>query len=75
VVEGNVVLRFLHRRTLNKFYLDDFYYWLTKYIFLGIAYIAAAFDSAVVDGIVNGVAGLVTGLGKGLRRTETGKVQ
>jgi NADH-quinone oxidoreductase subunit L len=75
VVEGNVVLRFLHRLTLNKFYLDDFYYWLTKYIFLGIAYIAAAFDSAVVDGIVNGVAGLVTGLGKGLRRTETGKVQ
>lgn len=75
VVESNALLRFLHRLTLRKFYLDDFYYWLTKYIFLGIAHIAAAFDASIVDGIVNGVAGLVTGLGRGLRRTETGKVQ
>ncbi|HEX7735516.1 MAG TPA: NADH-quinone oxidoreductase subunit L [Ktedonobacteraceae bacterium] len=75
VVENNAVLRALHRLTLHKFYLDDFYYWLTKYVFLGIAHIAAAFDSSIVDGIVNGVAGLVAGLGKGLRRTETGKVQ
>ena len=75
VVEGNAVLRFLHRLTLRKFYLDDFYYWLTKYIFLGIAHIAAAFDATIVDGIVNGVAGLVNGLGRGLRHTETGKVQ
>jgi NADH:ubiquinone oxidoreductase subunit 5 (subunit L)/multisubunit Na+/H+ antiporter MnhA subunit len=75
VVEGNAVLRFLHRLTLRKFYLDDFYYWLTKYVFLGIAYVAAAFDSAIVDGIVNGVAALVADLGKGLRHTETGEVQ
>ena len=75
VVEGNAVLRFLHRLTLRKFYVDDFYYWLTKYIFLGIAHIAAAFDSSIVDGIVNGVAGLVTDLGKGLRHAETGRVQ
>ena len=75
VVEGNALLRFLHRLTLRKFYLDDLYYWLTKYIFLGIAHIAAAFDSSIVDGIVNGVASLVNGLGRGLRHTETGKVQ
>jgi proton-translocating NADH-quinone oxidoreductase chain L len=75
VVEGNALLRFLHRLTLRKFYLDDFYYWLTKYVFLGIAHIAAAFDASIVDGIVNGVAGLVGGLGRGLRHTETGKVQ
>ena len=75
VVENNLVLRALHRLTLHKFYLDDFYYWLIKYIFLGIAHVAAAFDATIVDGIVNGVAGLVTGLGKGLRHTETGKVQ
>ncbi len=75
VVENNLLLRALHRLTLHKFYLDDFYYWLTKYIFRGIAHVAAAFDATIVDGIVNGVAGLVTGLGKGLRHTETGKVQ
>ncbi len=75
VVENNALLRFLHRLTNRKFYLDDLYYWLTKYIFLGIAHIAAAFDFSIIDGIVNGVAFAVTGLGKGLRHTETGKVQ
>ncbi len=75
VVESNAILRFLHRLTNRKFYLDDFYYWLTRYVFLGIAHVASAFDSSIVDGIVNGVAFAVTGLGKGLRRTENGKVQ
>jgi NADH-quinone oxidoreductase subunit L len=75
VVESNATLRFLHRLTLRKFYVDDFYYFLTKYIFLGIAHVAAAFDRFVVDGLVNGVAKVVTGLGSGLRHVETGKVQ
>ncbi len=75
VVEDNAALRFLHRLTLHKFYLDDFYYWLTRYVFLGLAHVAAAFDMYIVDGIVNGIAALVTDLGKGLRRTEDGKVQ
>lgn len=75
VVESNAILRFLHRLTLRKFYLDDIYYWLTKYIFLGVAHVAAAFDASIVDGLVNAIAGGVLGLGKGLRHTETGKVQ
>ncbi len=75
VVESNAILRFLHRLTNRKFYLDDLYYWLTKYIFLGVAHIAAAFDASIVDGIVNGVAASVLDLGKGLRHAETGKVQ
>lgn len=74
-VEKNALLRFLHRLTNRKFYLDDLYYWLTRYIFLGIAYIASAFDASIVDGLVNGVATAVTDFGKGLRHTETGKVQ
>ncbi len=74
-VENRALLRFLHRLTNRKFYLDDLYYWLTKYIFLGIAHIASAFDASIVDGIVNGVATAVTDFGKGLRHTETGKVQ
>jgi NADH-quinone oxidoreductase subunit L len=75
VVEGNAVLRFLHRLTLHKFYVDDFYYFLTKYVFLGVAHIAAAFDASIVDGLVNGVAALVTDIGRGLRHAETGRVQ
>ncbi len=74
-VEGNAILRFLHRLTLRKFYLDDLYALLIRYVVLGISHIEAAFDTYVVDGIVNGVAQAVTGVGRGVRHVETGKVQ
>jgi len=74
-VENNAVLRFLHRLTLRKFYVDDLYDLLIRYVVFGISHIEAAFDTYVVDGIVNGVAGLVTGAGSEARRVETGKVQ
>jgi NADH-quinone oxidoreductase subunit L len=75
VVEGNTVLRFLHRLTLRKFYFDDLYSLLIRYVVFGISHIEQAFDTYIVDGLVNGSASLVTVLGRGLRRTETGKVQ
>jgi NADH-quinone oxidoreductase subunit L len=75
VVEGNVVLRFLHRLTLHKFYIDDLYDWLIRYVVLGISHVEAAFDTYVVDGIVNGVAQAVSDAGRSVRRVETGKVQ
>ncbi len=74
-VENNAVLRFLHRLTLRKFYIDDLYDLLIRYVVFSISHIEAAFDTYVVDGIVNGVAGLVTGAGSEARRVETGKVQ
>lgn len=74
-VQGNAVLRFLYNLTLHKFYVDDFYYWLTKYVFLGICSVASAFDRYIVDGLVNGVASLVMDFGQGLRHSESGKVQ
>jgi NADH-quinone oxidoreductase subunit L len=74
-VEGNAVLRFLHRLTLRKFYIDDLYDLLIRYVVFGISHIEAAFDTYVVDGIVNGVAQAVTGVGRGARHLETGKVQ
>jgi NADH-quinone oxidoreductase subunit L len=74
-VESNALLRFLHRLTNRKFYLDDLYYLLTKYLFLGMASIASAFDASIVDGLVNGVATAVTDFGKSLRHIETGRVQ
>ena len=74
-VEDNAVLRFLHRLTLRKFYIDDLYDLLIRYVVFGISHIEAAFDTYVVDGIVNGVAQVVTGLGRGTRHVETGKVQ
>jgi proton-translocating NADH-quinone oxidoreductase chain L len=74
-VENNAALRFLHRLTLRKFYIDDLYDLFIRYVIFGISHIEAAFDTYVVDGIVNGVAQAVTGVGRGVRHVETGKVQ
>ncbi len=42
---------------------------------LGLSHVEAAFDTYVVDGIVNGVAAAVRGAGRDLRHVETGRVQ
>jgi NADH-quinone oxidoreductase subunit L len=74
-VQGNAVLRVLHRILLHKYYIDEFYDLLIRYGVLGISHIIQAFDTYVVDGLVNGTARLVTTLGRDLRHVETGKVQ
>ncbi len=74
-VQNSVVLRSIHRFLYNRYYIDELYDWLTRYVFLGIAYLAQLFDTYVVDGTVNGVAWLINGFGSGLRRLETGRVQ
>jgi len=75
VVERYAVLRFLHRVTLRKFYFDELYDLLVRYVVLGISHVEQAFDTYIVDGLVNGVAGAVMEFGRGLRHVETGKVQ
>lgn len=75
VVEGNGFLRALHRFFFNRYYIDALYDLLIRYVVLGISHIEQAFDTYVVDGIVNGVARLITGAGSGVRRVETGRVQ
>ncbi|HXX79532.1 MAG TPA: hypothetical protein VEI53_13625, partial [Ktedonobacteraceae bacterium] len=74
-VENHAFLRTAHRILLHKFYVDDLYNWIIKYIVLGLSHIAQAFDTYVVDGIVNGVARLITVLGRDVRHVETGRVQ
>ncbi len=74
-VENNAALRTLHRILYNRYYVDDLYSLLIKYGVLGLSHIEQAFDTYVVDGIVNGVARLVTTFGRDMRYTETGRVQ
>src|SRR5713226_5649919 len=75
VVQGNATLRVLYRILLRKFYVDDLYDLLIRYVVLGISHIEQAFDTYIVDGLVNGVARLVTFLGRDVRKVETGRVQ
>ncbi len=74
-VQGNAVLRVLHRILLHKYYIDELYDLLIRYGVLGISHIVQAFDTYIVDGLVNGTARLVTTLGRDLRHVETGRVQ
>ena len=60
-VQSRPVLRTVHRILYNRYYIDAFYDWLVKYVVLnGICWLAQAFDTYVIDGIVNGIASLIT---------------
>jgi len=74
-VQNRAFLRTAHRVLLHKYYIDDFYNWLIRYVVLGFAHIDQAFDTYVIDGVVNGVARLVTTIGRDVRHVETGRVQ
>jgi NADH-quinone oxidoreductase subunit L len=75
VVQGSPVLRTLHDILYHRYYIDEFYDWMIRYVVLGLCHVAQAFDTYVIDGIVNGVARLITGFGRDLREVETGRVQ
>ena len=74
-VQNRAFLRSAHRVLLHKFYVDDLYNWLIRYVVFGFSHAAQAFDTYVIDGIVNGVARLVTTIGRDVRHVETGRVQ
>jgi len=74
-VQNRAFLRSAHRVLLHKYYVDDLYNWLIHYVVFGFSHIAQAFDTYVIDGIVNGVARLITTIGRDVRHVETGRVQ
>ncbi|QBD79206.1 NADH-quinone oxidoreductase subunit L [Ktedonosporobacter rubrisoli] len=75
VVQGNAVLRVLHRILYRRYYIEDLYDLFIRYVVLGISHVEQAFDAYIVDGIVNGVAYIITSFGRGVRQVETGRVQ
>lgn len=74
-VQNRAVLRVMHRVLLHKYYVDELYNLLIRYVVFGISHIEQAFDTYIIDGLVNGTARLVTTLGRDVRRVETGRVQ
>jgi len=59
----------------RKYYLDDFYYWVTQKIVLGFSFLCAYVDRHFVDGAVNGVADTVRWMGSQWSKMQTGQVQ
>jgi len=65
----------LYDLVLNKYYVDEIYdVAVVRKIVNGSIWLWEAFDAAFIDGIVNGIAALVKGAGKGTRRLQTGVV-
>ncbi len=75
IATANSATRFLYRASLNKWWFDE----LNDLLFIRIGgRVAAAawwFDRYVIDGIVNWIGRSAGGLGTGLRRVQTGRVQ
>jgi proton-translocating NADH-quinone oxidoreductase chain L len=71
----NPVGGFAYRVLLNKYYLDELYLAIIRYVVLGLSTAAAGFDRIVIDGVVNGSARFVRGFGDATRRSETGFLQ
>jgi len=72
---GNPIGGFIYRVLLNKYYIDEVYGLIIRYIVFGLANFAALFDRYVIDGLVNGSAALVRGVGRATSRSETGLLQ
>ena len=75
VAGANGATRFLYRASLNKWWFDDLNDLLFMQIGGRIAMACWWFDRTVVDGTVNGLGSVAAGLGNGLRRVQTGRVQ
>lgn len=74
-VQNSAFWRVSHRILYHSFYVYELYDLLIRYGVLGLSHVEQAFDTYIIDGIVNGVARLVTTLGRDGRYVETGRVQ
>ena len=75
VLTSNPIGGFIYRVLHHKYYLDELYDAIIKYIVLGLAKGCELFDQYIIDGLVNGSANFVRGLGRVTSRSETGLVQ
>jgi len=66
----------VHSLVYNKYWIDELYDFLfVNSIVKFSRFLWKAFDDAVIDGIVNGVASVTRGFGGALRRLESGLVK
>jgi proton-translocating NADH-quinone oxidoreductase chain L len=72
---GNPVGAFIYRVLFHKYYLDELYGAIIKYVVLVLAKGCALFDQYIIDGLVDGIGRSITGLGSVFKRSETGLVQ
>jgi NADH-quinone oxidoreductase subunit L len=66
----------LYKLSLNKFYVDELYLWVThNIIFKGISAPIAWFDRNVVDGAMNGIAWVTQQFSEKIKKSQSGQFQ
>ena len=66
----------LYKLSLNKFYVDELYLWVThNIIFKGISAPIAWFDRHIVDGSMNGIAWATQQFSEKIKNTQSGRFQ
>jgi len=67
--------RWAYNLLWNKFYIDEFYLWIYRRIFWGLAEAFHWHDRHVVDGLWDGVGDVTRASGQKLRYLQTGNLQ
>jgi NADH-quinone oxidoreductase subunit L len=75
LLTSNPIGRAIYRLLYRRYYLDELYMLLIRWIIFGLSHGCELFDRYVIDGIVNGSAHAVLGIGRLTRRSETGELQ
>jgi len=66
----------VYKLSLNKFYIDEIYLWIThNIIFKGIAAPIAWFDKHIVDGSMDGIAWVTQRFSEKIKGTQSGQLQ
>jgi NADH-quinone oxidoreductase subunit L len=66
----------LYKLSVNKFYIDEIYLWVThNVIFKGISWPIAWFDRHIVDGAMNGIAWVTEKTSEKTKYMQSGKFQ
>jgi NADH-quinone oxidoreductase subunit L len=71
------MFRTFYRVLINKYWFDELYerVIVVRVLIDGVFRVCQVFDTYIVDGLVNGVAGGTIGAGRLIRNAETGKLQ
>lgn len=66
----------LYKTAYKKFYIDEVYLFITKKIIFNLVGRPAAWvDKNIIDGAMNGMAGLTAGISSAIKGIQSGKVQ
>ena len=75
IFTGNPIGGFIYRVLLNKYYIDELYGLIIRYIVFGLANFAALFDRYVIDGSSTAPPLWCAELAESTSRSETGLLQ